>query len=139
MRDFLRFIASLVASCAVASAQAMPQITDITPPGRPYDGLGGPAIANVFMSDVAVHPLDPDRLIALDNGSVRLSSDGGKTWRSPDGAPAGRLFVHPGRPGTLFMFSDGTRRAGLGIFRWGGQLWRSNDFGESWEAMTRGY
>jgi photosystem II stability/assembly factor-like uncharacterized protein len=124
----IQVIGSIIAATLSAAGMAQaPEFTDITPPET---------FARV--SDVAVHPLEPGRLLAMDNGAVRLSEDGGATWSAP-GNIRGRMWIHPGLPGVVFAQADGSRHAGLGIMRFGGELYRSSDFGRSWEQLRPGY
>ena len=117
------------------AAISAPVFTDITPPPEPNRA---PSIRHV-----AVHPLDPDRLLVLTDSGVRLSRDAGATWTAPAVQPplsrTERLFVHKGRPGTVFAQIEGSRSIRIPNSHRGGELYRSTDFGESWPVTTGGY
>jgi hypothetical protein len=129
----MRSIASLLFSwAALAAVSAQGQVTyswtDITPPGG--------------ISSIATHPLDGRKLIGLSGKVVVASDDRGATWSAVD-APASsatfaatRLFVHPGRPDTVYLSiapTDGNIR--FGTFPASAELYRSRDFGRTWTRL----
>ena len=99
--------------------------TDITPPASRIYRVG-------------IHPVDGRIIVAGSSESgalLRYSNDRGRTWNAPLAEPpyATSLFVHPGRPGVVFLEKVGL----IGSVRFGtattkGELYRSDDFGRSW-------
>ncbi|MDQ3402048.1 MAG: exo-alpha-sialidase [Actinomycetota bacterium] len=90
---------------------------------------------------IAQHPAMPDRFYAQNHGGVYRSDDGGNTWKSiADGLPEDFGFpivVHPDRPDTVYTFpltADAMRFPPEGRCR----VYRSDDAGETWTALTKG-
>ncbi len=90
---------------------------------------------------IARHPSRPDRMFMQNHGGVYRSDDGGVTWDSIEkGLPANFGFpvvVHPHDPDTVYVFplgGSGGRYPVEGTAR----VWRSQDAGESWEALDKG-
>ncbi len=93
------------------------------------------------ISHIEVDPLEPNRLYGTGgyNGVFR-SDDGGRTWRRKNPRTALLTLVHdllvdPSRPGRIYV--------ALEVFREGesggtGQVFRSDDAGDHWEAMSDG-
>ncbi|MGV8039355.1 MAG: PKD domain-containing protein [Thermoanaerobaculaceae bacterium] len=106
-------------SAAAASAPADPASTTGTVAGiNQWTSLGG-GVAAVF--DFAVHPTDPNTILAGTSDGLFKTVDGGSTWSllAFGGASVGRVMIAPGSPGTLFATS-------------GSLLQRSTDGGVSW-------
>ncbi|MGA4541344.1 WD40/YVTN/BNR-like repeat-containing protein [Uniformispora flossi] len=90
---------------------------------------------------IARHPARPDRLFLQNHHGVYRSDDGGATWQSiADGLPSDFGFpiaVHPHAPDTVFAFplvADAMRFPPEGRCR----VYRSDDAGETWEALSAG-
>ncbi|MGH3763489.1 WD40/YVTN/BNR-like repeat-containing protein [Actinophytocola sp.] len=90
---------------------------------------------------IAQHPDQPERFFAQNHHGVYRSDDGAQTWQSiADGLPADFGFpmvVHPHRPDVIYNFpltADAMR------FAPGGRcaVYRSEDAGKSWDALTSG-
>jgi photosystem II stability/assembly factor-like uncharacterized protein len=90
---------------------------------------------------IAQHPARPERFFAQNHHGVYRSDDGGGSWQSiAEGLPADFGFpmvVHPHRPDVIYNFplvADGER------FPPGGRcaVYRSDDAGKSWDALTTG-
>jgi hypothetical protein len=130
MRNARIHVAGVVALLAALAggAEAAVVFTDISPPA---EGLA-PAI-----EQVAVHPLDGNRLIAASNGRVQVSRDGGATWRTTASTPgfADRLFAHLGRPGVVFLQGT-TLYFGIGVLYSYSYTLVSEDFGETWTEIA---
>ncbi|GEM_PF-1436962 len=96
-----------------------------------------------FLSDIAIHPTDPQILYLAYNGfstntpgapgHIFKSTDGGATWTLSDGAggaafpdtPALTILVDPGNPNHVYVGTD------IGVFR-------STDGGASWATFSQG-
>lgn len=90
---------------------------------------------------IAQHPDRPERFFAQNHHGVYRSDDGAATWQSiAEGLPADFGFpmvVHPRRPDVIYTFpltADELR------FTPGGRcaVYRSEDAGKSWDALTAG-
>ena len=90
---------------------------------------------------IAQHPDRPERFFAQNHHGVYRSDDGGETWQSiAEGLPADFGFpmvAHPHRPDVIYNFplaADEHR------FSPGGKcaVYRSQDAGKSWDALTTG-
>ncbi len=87
--------------------------------GESWDKIpGGEVVADAYL---AVHPIDGTVFAANPEG-VRLSTDGGKSWKLVlEGMTTG-LTLSPARPDTLYVtLEDG--------------VWRSEDRGETWVEL----
>ncbi|MGH3879508.1 MAG: WD40/YVTN/BNR-like repeat-containing protein [Actinophytocola sp.] len=90
---------------------------------------------------VAQHPDQPERFFLQNHHGVYRSDDGAATWQSiADGLPADFGFpmvAHPHRPDVIYNFplvADAQRFAPDGRCA----VYRSEDAGKSWDAMTSG-
>jgi photosystem II stability/assembly factor-like uncharacterized protein len=83
------------------------------------------------ITDLDIHPANPQVLWAATESGLKTSSDGGQTWRVAERGTGFYLVsavaLVPGKPGTLFAATSG----GTGIFR-------STDGGEHWSASNQG-
>ena len=90
---------------------------------------------------VARHPDRPEQLFAQNHHGVYRSDDNGATWQSiADGLPSDFGFpvvVHPHRPGVLYLFPLTADRERFPADR-RCRVFRSEDAGESWTALTKG-
>lgn len=90
---------------------------------------------------VSSHPSRPERLFAQNHFGVYRSDNGGDSWQAIEtGLPANFGFpvvVHPRLPETLYVFplvADSERMPPERRCR----VYRSQDAGESWDALTEG-
>ncbi|MQA10613.1 MAG: exo-alpha-sialidase [Pseudonocardiaceae bacterium] len=89
---------------------------------------------------IASHPSMPDRMFAQNHGGVYRSEDAGASWRYiADGLPSDFGFpmvVHPHRPEVIYAFpiSREMRCPPGGNC----QVYRSEDAGDSWTALSAG-
>jgi len=90
---------------------------------------------------IAQHPDRPERFFAQNHHGVYRSDDGAETWQSiAEGLPADFGFpmvVHPHRPDVIYNFpitADARRYAPEGRCA----VYRSEDAGKSWDALTSG-
>ncbi|MQA02901.1 MAG: exo-alpha-sialidase [Streptosporangiales bacterium] len=90
---------------------------------------------------VASHAGRPDRMFAQNHHGVYRSDDGGDSWREIEtGLPSNFGFpivVHPHKPDTVYLFpltADGERMPPELACR----VYRSDDAGESWRALSAG-
>jgi hypothetical protein len=90
---------------------------------------------------IAQHPDRPERFFAQNHHGVYRSDDGAETWQSiAEGLPADFGFpmvVHPHRPDVIYNFpitADARRYAPDGRCA----VYRSEDAGKSWDALTSG-
>lgn len=90
---------------------------------------------------IAAHPGRPERLFLQNHHGVYRSDDGGASWQSiADGLPSDFGFamaVHPHRPDVVYNFpltADSLRFPPDGACR----VYRSDDAGESWRALSSG-
>jgi hypothetical protein len=111
-------------------AGVSPTFIDITPPREIY---------NPGVLTVAIHPLDGRRLIVTTSNQVRVTLDGGATWRTTAALPGfpERLFAHRGRPGVVFL-QGATSEVLIGAQRHRGYTLVSKDFGETWSVLADG-
>ena len=77
--------------------------------------------------NVSPDPVDPDALFAIRQGALVHSTNGGASWREVESGPASELtdvLALNKPPGTVYV--------------WGRShtLWRSTDFGGTWESWT---
>ncbi len=94
------------------------------------------------LTALAESPLDASVLYAgSDDGRVHVTRDGGGTWtnvtanvpRLPPYTYVTRLVASHGAPGGVFAVFDGHRSADFSAY-----IYASDDFGQSWRAITRG-
>jgi hypothetical protein len=90
---------------------------------------------------IAQHPDRPERFFAQNHHGVYRSDDGAATWQSiAEGLPSDFGFpmvVHPRRPDVIYNFplvADGERFPPDGRCA----VYRSEDAGKSWDALTDG-
>jgi photosystem II stability/assembly factor-like uncharacterized protein len=90
---------------------------------------------------IAQHPDRPERFFAQNHHGVYRSDDGAATWQSiAEGLPSDFGFpmvVHPHRPDVIYNFplvADASRFAPDGRCA----VYRSEDAGKSWDALTDG-
>ncbi|MFF4903042.1 WD40/YVTN/BNR-like repeat-containing protein [Streptomyces sp. NPDC001068] len=106
-------------------------IGDVTGLYRGTDS--GDAAVKVFdgaVNRIAVDPSDPDHVVAVGEHLVKVSHDGGKTFRDGSGTPDltyGDVVFAP--DGTLFAASRDLYEPGGGVFR-------SGDGGGHWTAVV---
>jgi photosystem II stability/assembly factor-like uncharacterized protein len=76
---------------------------------------------------LAVDPFQPERLLVTGGTGLYISEDAGETWRVAHRFRNEilRLLAHPHVPGRFFIT---TRK---------GELFRTSDYGETWEEFTR--
>jgi hypothetical protein len=81
---------------------------------------------NVGANDLAVDPLDSDRVFAaVGLGTLAKSVDGAASWEILDGAPeVSRLAIDPFTPSVLWLATTN------------GELWRSDDGGAAFELVA---
>jgi photosystem II stability/assembly factor-like uncharacterized protein len=122
----------------LASATAAAQVPDSFARINPPFASGG----LLSVQFVAVHPIDGRRIIAGVGAVIVTSRDGGATWSDQRSLPGGlgRLFVHKGRPGVVFIQSEAGRYAPATgpVVDTPGRLYRSTDFGETWSLVHQG-
>ena len=103
--------------------------------GDDWTAMGGQQLASIGVSDIAFHPVNPNRIwIATGDGDfgdtrsigIWTSFDGGLTWEATGldwgtnmGRTLTRILVHPSHPDTLWTSSS------LGVYRSinGGENW----------------
>jgi photosystem II stability/assembly factor-like uncharacterized protein len=123
-----RALAIVAAACAFSAGAHSIAFTDVSPDAASYIGK------------VALHPLQPRRLMIAATGGVRTSDDGGATWGRPTllEIPE-RMFAHRGRPGLVFLQTMGESTFAAGVLtRRGGETFRSTDFGMTWARVHAG-
>lgn len=77
---------------------------------------------------IVADPTTPKRLFILDDGQLSISTDGGATWGSLGGGTNATIIqAHPALPNTLFSYRSGN-----------GNIWRSQDGGQSWQLSNDG-
>src|SRR5256885_4511860 len=92
-----------------------------------------------YIVTVAESPKLPGVLwIGTDDGNVQVSRDGGATWskaRTPPGVPGGtyvsRLEASRSGEGAAYVAFDGHRGDDYAPY-----LFRTDDFGRSWESVS---
>jgi hypothetical protein len=90
---------------------------------------------------VTRHPSAPERLFAQNHGGVYRSDDHGASWTSiGDDLPSDfgfSIVVHPHQPETIFVFPlvGGDKRYPPDAKA---RVWRSQDAGQSWQALGNG-
>ena len=125
-----------------------PDLTTDDPEKQRQEESGGLTTDNTAAENhttiftIADSPLDGDVIwVGTDDGNLQLTRDGGESWtnladRIP-GLPAGTWVSHveasPHRPGTAFVAFDGHRTGDMSTY-----LYRTDDFGESWERIAGG-
>jgi hypothetical protein len=123
-----RFYASGPALLGSCFAQPVPACGivrgDGTEPTACISQPSGPEATAALLVD----PADADRLLAAGARSLFRSEDAGATWSEITTAPAGiaDLRLHPGDPRTVWAATFGEG------------LWRSGDFGTTWERVDDG-
>ncbi len=94
------------------------------------------------ITTIAESPLDPNVLwVGTDDGNVQLSRDGGRSWtevgRNVRGVRSGtyvsRVEASTTRPGVAYAAFDGHRDGDFAPY-----LFRTENFGRSWAALTAG-
>ena len=120
---------------------------DLTARGADAANCGGdpdPARARAcgygVIFSIGLSPRDNDTVwIGTDDGSVRLTRDGGKTWRdvTPPGVPVwakvASVDVSAIDPGTAYVAVDDHRQDDFTPL-----AWRTSDYGRSWTAIAGG-
>jgi hypothetical protein len=98
----------------------------------------GPSNIGARISDLEMHPTDPDIIYAAHaSGGVHRSTDGGVNWTPiTDDLPVltiGDIAIDPQTPNTLYC---GTGEASAHSFSWFGMgLYKSTDAGASWSYI----
>ena len=107
---------------------------------HPHRTQWEPGGGGLCLHTVLVHPTDPDRiLIAISAAGVYLSDDGGGSWR-----PSNRGIVVPFMPGSpelefgqcVHKVARDARDPERLYLQHHGGIYRSDDGGGSWSAMT---
>ena len=98
-----------------------------------------PGRARALVVDAA----DPRRLwVGVEVGGIMHSNDGGETWRLTlpgDNPDLHMMYAHPARPGVLFASTGYGRLDGVADMVEGNAgVFRSEDYGETWEYAWRG-
>ncbi len=98
----------------------------------------GPSNIGARVTDLAVHPTDPDLVYAaMASGGVFRSSDGGASWDAvfDDQAilPVGAIALDPQAPETVYVGTGEANAASLSFF--GRGVFKSDDGGENWEHL----
>lgn len=112
--------------------------------GKSYVTLNQ-GLGNLFIETLCEHPLDQNVILAGSIGGIFKSVDGGRNWRdirtglpsvkgSGYGVKISEIVSVPGRPDS-FWATTGLRRCGGSPDA--GQIYRSDDSGETWRAIVR--
>ncbi len=119
--------------------------------GKTWQNIGLKATRHI--SDVVVHPDDPETVFVAAQGAVHgpseargiyKTTDGGKNWRQvlyiDENTGASSLRFDPANPRILYAATWEHRR-----YPWkvesggpGSAIWKSTDNGENWEQITEG-
>ncbi len=95
---------------------------------------------NTTIYTIAESPADSQTIwVGTDDGNVQLTRDGGKSWTNllakipgaPQGAWVSRIAASAADAGTAYVAIDDHRRGDMKPY-----LWRTRDYGESWESLT---
>ncbi len=98
----------------------------------------GPSNIGARVTDMAIHPTDPNIVYAaMASGGVWKSTDAGATWDPIfDDQPLqsiGAIALDPGDPNTIYV---GTGEANSSSYSWSGMgVFRSTDAGATWEHL----
>lgn len=131
----------VVRLAAVALAAGLPSVAGASslpePEPQPIDGWRVASIYGADVRSLAIHPDDPELVLAgTSAGQVYRSDDGGESWRPAGPAAAlagwvvGELLFDPDRPGRLW--------AGLWGVWGGGSVLVSDDLGATWTPRSAG-
>ena len=98
--------------------------------GSSWENITGEDFTEAVITDVAVDPLQSDKLYIASQVGLFMSENGGKNWKflsdfAPE-QPARLIAVKPDDPKKLFV----------GIPQWG--LFTSEDGGETWRSLAAG-
>ncbi len=98
----------------------------------------GPTNIGARVTDIAVHPTNPDLAYAgMASGGVFVTQNGGANWDPifDDQAviPVGAVALDPSDPATLFVGTGEANAASLSFFGMG--VFRSSDAGANWEHL----
>lgn len=94
------------------------------------------------ITTVAESPVHPGVIwVGTDDGNVQLTRDGGRTWHNvrdrvpgvPGSTWVGRIEASHFEAGTAYLAFDGHREDDVTPY-----LFRTTDFGITWESLTRG-
>jgi photosystem II stability/assembly factor-like uncharacterized protein len=123
-----------------------PDLTTNDPKRQRQKESGGLSIDNTTAENnttiytIAESPKDPQVIwVGTDDGNLQLTRDGGKSWTNLSGnlpgAPAGawvsRVTASAFDAGTAYVTIDDHRRGDMKPY-----LWRTRDFGASWESLV---
>ena len=111
--------------------------------GRSYETRNR-GLSHMFVETIAEHPANPDILLLGSPGGIFKTSDRGRTWHPiRRGLPPFAEYSHtvqiskftfaPGNPDTVYAAVGQPRTLKGGC----GQLWRSDDCGESWRQVVK--
>ena len=92
---------------------------------------------------LAIDENDPDRIwVGVEVGGVARTTDGGQSWTVDlpgDNPDIHMMFAHPAEPGVLFISTGYGRFDGVAEELEGNAgVFRSDDFGETWEYAWKG-
>jgi photosystem II stability/assembly factor-like uncharacterized protein len=123
-----------------------PDLTTNDPKRQRQKESGGISIDNSTAENnttiyaIAESPRNPQVLwVGTDDGNVQLTRDGGKTWvnridripGAPGGAWVSRIEASRTAEGAAYVLIDDHRRGDMRP-----HVWRTRDFGESWESLV---
>ncbi len=99
----------------------------------------GQLAPDLVISDLALHPQEPRRMLIATPKGVFASADGGETWAlSSDGLPAHRrarrLAQSPSAPQVVYV----SLRGEAGETPWQAGVYRSDDGGRTWRPRVSG-